>query len=57
MPDSDASGRTSRDRFRVLPEPVRPEDWVETVDAAEHPSFTQVDERDRLLRLADGAAT
>ncbi|WP_369252524.1 hypothetical protein [Geodermatophilus amargosae] len=44
-----------RERFRTLPEPVRPEDAVETVDAeAARPVDTEGDERDRLLREAGG---
>ena len=42
------------ERFTVLPRPVRPEDWVETVDTAAHPVVTEEDERARLLRLAGG---
>ncbi|HJX43931.1 MAG TPA: hypothetical protein VJ352_09675 [Geodermatophilus sp.] len=44
-----------RERFRTLPEPVRPEDAVETVDAtATRPDTTGSDERDTLLRQAGG---
>jgi hypothetical protein len=53
--NSDVAGRAEREPFRVLPEPVRREDWVETVDTAEHPAaFTDEDERARFLRLAGG---
>jgi hypothetical protein len=48
---------TPRDdeRFRHLPEPVRPEDTVETVDVAERPGGeTEAQERDRMLREAGG---
>ena len=43
-----------RERFRHLPEPIRPEDMVETLDVAEHPLQTDGDDRDRLLREAGG---
>jgi hypothetical protein len=44
-----------RARFRSLPEPVLPEDAVETVDAtAAAPLETESDERDRFLREAGG---
>jgi hypothetical protein len=43
-----------RERFRKLPEPVRPEEMVETLDVAEHPVLTDGDDRDRLLREAGG---
>jgi len=43
------------DRFRHLPEPVRPEDTVEVVDVADHaPGETESQERDRMLREAGG---
>jgi hypothetical protein len=42
-------------RYRHLPEPVRPEDAVETVDVSEHHEIeTDSDERLRLLRQAGG---
>jgi hypothetical protein len=42
-------------RFRTLPEPVRAEDLVETVDVREqHALDTETQERDRLLRQAGG---
>ncbi|PRY42109.1 hypothetical protein LY71_11857 [Geodermatophilus tzadiensis] len=45
-----------RARFRSLPQPVDPEDTVETVDtSATRPAATESDERDRLLRDAGGA--
>ena len=44
-----------RDRFRRLPEPVPPEEMVETIDIAERPLLTDGDDRDRLLREAGGA--
>jgi hypothetical protein len=53
--EDDAAGSARRSRFAALPEPVRPEDWVETVDAADHPATTGEDEQARLLRLAGGA--
>ena len=43
-----------RDRFRDLPEPVRPEDAVETVDTATRPVRDEGDERDAFLRQAGG---
>jgi hypothetical protein len=43
-------------RFRRLPEPIDPDDTVETVDAgAVRPIATESDERDRVLREAGGA--
>jgi hypothetical protein len=43
-------------RFQHLPEPVRPEDFVETVDAGQLPVRDEEnEERDRLLRQAGGA--
>jgi hypothetical protein len=45
-----------RARFRRLPEPIDPDDTVETVDAASaRPAATESDERDRVLREAGGA--
>ena len=44
-----------RERFRTLPEPVRPEDLVETTDTSEHPVRDDGEDRDRLLREAGGA--
>jgi hypothetical protein len=42
-------------RFQHLPEPVRPEDLVETVDAGQlPPRDEESEERDRLLRQAGG---
>jgi hypothetical protein len=45
---------TERDepsRFRSLPEPVPPEEQVETVDVSEHHTFeTEAEERARFLR-------
>ena len=49
---------TPRDdqRFRQLPEPVRPEDLVESVDVTDPPpGETESQERDRMLREAGGA--
>ncbi|MGY1729736.1 hypothetical protein ACI79J_22500 [Geodermatophilus sp. SYSU D01062] len=44
-----------RERFRTLPEPVDPQDTVETVDASSaQPVVTESDERDALLRQAGG---
>jgi hypothetical protein len=42
-----------RERFRHLPEPIRPEDTVETVDAGSPvPEEDEAEERARMLRLA-----
>jgi hypothetical protein len=42
-------------RYRHLPEPVRPEDAVETVDVSERPEIeTDAEERARFLRNAGG---
>ena len=42
-------------RYRHLPEPVLPEDTVETVDAGSaHPVEDESEERARMLRLAGG---
>jgi len=43
-----------RARFRHLPEPVRREETVETVDTTNHPVPDGSEERDRLLRDAGG---
>ena len=42
-------------RFHRLPERVRPEDAVETVDTTAHPVPDGSEDRDRLLREAGGA--
>jgi hypothetical protein len=39
-----------RERFRVLPEQVRPEDTIETVDTRHLPTEGDEDERARMLR-------
>jgi hypothetical protein len=44
--------RDDPERFRHLPEPVRPEDAVETVDTASLPVPDGGEDRDRLLREA-----
>jgi hypothetical protein len=42
-------------RYRSLPEPVRSEDLVETVDVSERPEMeTDAEERARFLRSAGG---
>ena len=54
---ADAAGMTredDRERFRQLPEPIRPEEMVETIDIAERSLQTDGDDRDRLLREAGG---
>ena len=43
-----------RERFRFLPEPVRLEDTVESVDTAAGPAPEAADERERFLREAGG---
>ena len=48
------SGQDARDRFRHLPEPVRPEDAVESVDAGNRRLIQESEERDRMLREAGG---
>ena len=49
------SQQADENRFRHLPEPVRPEDLVETVDVRErHETDTETQERERLLRQAGG---
>ena len=49
------SERADRERFRRLPEQMRPEDGVETVDTESLPLPDGREERDRLLRDAGGA--
>jgi hypothetical protein len=49
------SERADRERFRRLPERMRPEDGVETVDTESLPLPDGREERDRLLRDAGGA--
>ena len=41
-----------RERFRFLPEPVRLEDTVESVDTSADPAPEVADERERFLREA-----
>jgi hypothetical protein len=50
------SGEDDRERFHHLPEPVRPEDAVETVDVGSRPAplSDEHEERARMLRLAGG---
>ena len=48
------SERDDRGRFHRLPERVRPEDVVETVDTATLPLPDGTEDRDRLLREAGG---
>ena len=48
------SERDERRRFHRLPEPVPPEDLVETVDTASLPVPDGSEERDRLLRDTGG---
>ena len=43
-----------RERFRALPEPVRLEDTVESVDTSPAPAADVSDEREVLLRQAGG---
>ena len=50
------SAHPEENRFTRLPEPVRAEDTVETVDVSERPQTeTASQERDRMLREAGGA--
>jgi hypothetical protein len=43
------------DRYSSLPEPVRPEDLVETVDVSERSEIeTEAEERVRFVRTAGG---
>ena len=44
----------ARERYRTLPEPVRPEDTVETTDTNRPPDSSPTEEIDRFLR-ASGA--
>jgi len=47
--------RDDENRFRVLPEPPRREDLVETVDVSRDAEFdTESQERERFLRTAGG---
>ena len=47
--------RDDENRFRVLPEPPRREDLVETVDVSREADFeTESEERARFLRNAGG---
>ncbi|WP_448624585.1 hypothetical protein [Geodermatophilus sp. URMC 64] len=49
------SHQADKNRFRQLPEPVRPEDMVETVDVSARPERDEeTEERERLLRSAGG---
>jgi hypothetical protein len=43
-----------RDRFRVLPDPLRLEETVEMVDTTSLPPREPAEERDRMLREAGG---
>jgi len=42
------------ERFRRLPDPIRPEDAVETVNTSPDPAPDASDERERFLREAGG---
>jgi hypothetical protein len=45
----------AEDRFRELPERVRPEEFIESVDTAQRPPRDEdTEERERLLRSAGG---
>ena len=49
------SERPDDKRFQSLPEPVRPEDLVETVDVSSLPTQDEeTEERERFLRSAGG---
>jgi hypothetical protein len=47
--------QADREKYRRLPERVRPEDVVETVDTSSLPVPDGSEDRDRLLREAGGA--
>ena len=49
------SAPSDRDRFRSLPEPVQPEDTVETLDTSPRRLVQESEERERMLREAGGA--
>jgi hypothetical protein len=54
--DLPMANRGDPDRNRRLPEPVRPEEYVETVDVSTHPGHDEErQERERLARTAGGA--
>ncbi|MGY1740011.1 MULTISPECIES: hypothetical protein [unclassified Blastococcus] len=44
-----------RARFRTLPEPVSPEDTVESLDTSTLPESDESEDRARMLREAGGA--
>jgi|tagenome__1003787_1003787.scaffolds.fasta_scaffold17885623_1 hypothetical protein len=46
------SGDERRERFRHLPDPVRPEDAVESVDVAERRPIGEREDEERFLREA-----
>jgi hypothetical protein len=47
--------RAEQDRFRTLPEPVRAEDLIETVDVSSLPTRDEeTADRERFLRSAGG---
>lgn len=49
------SEKADENRFRTLPEPVRPEDMVETVDVASLPARDEeTEQREQFLRTAGG---
>jgi len=55
MAENRAAKAQNRERFHALPEPVLPDDWVETVDVRTvHPAITEQEERARMLREAGG---
>jgi hypothetical protein len=48
------SGSEGRERFRSLPEPVRPEDVVESVDVSTQRPAEEREAEERFLREAGG---
>ena len=44
-----------RARFRALPDPVHPEDTVESLDTSTFPETDESEDRARMLREAGGA--
>ena len=49
------SGNEGRERFRHLPEPIRPDDAVESVDVDIRRPTEESEERERFLQGAGGA--
>ena len=49
------SGNEGREKFRDLPEPIRPDDAVESVDVDIRRPTEESEERERFLQRAGGA--